>query len=76
MLRDKLFILHCWSSAIPDKVAKIVAWKLPRRVVSWAYIRVMAHASSGPYGNECVDDINYKNAYERWNGQDFSDDRA
>lgn len=50
----------------PDKIAMQVAWWLPRKVVLWAYIRVMAHATQGPYGCDHVDDVRYSDAYKRW----------
>jgi len=51
---------------LPDKIAMQVAWWLPREVALWAYIRVMAHATQGPYGNQHVDDVRYSDAYKRW----------
>lgn len=43
-----------------------IAWLLPRQVALWAMIRVMAHASSGQWGNEHPDSINYAKAHDRW----------
>lgn len=66
MWNGPLFDLKCWLKKIPDKVAMKVAWKLPRKVVYWAYVRVMAHATSGPYGMEDVDRVSYSDACKRW----------
>jgi hypothetical protein len=51
---------------MPDQLAMKAAWMLPRSVALWAYIRVMAHATQGPYGDQHVDDVRYSDAYKRW----------
>ena len=43
-----------------------IAWRLPRDVVKWAMIRCYAHASSGQWGGEHVDEIGYKEVHDRW----------
>lgn len=43
-----------------------VAWLLPRRIALWAMIRVAAHATQGPWGNEHPDSIGYKEMHDRW----------
>jgi len=54
------------TMGITDRVAMNTAWILPRRLVFWCYIRVMAHATSGPYGIYHPDEVTYKQACERW----------
>ena len=49
-----------------ERIAIKVAWMLPRRVALWAMIRVAAHATSGPWGNEDPDSIGYKEMHDRW----------
>jgi len=66
MLNRLKLELALLRAQIPDKAAMYVAWALPRRVALWAFIRVMAHASQGPYGHENVNDITYRQAYDRW----------
>ena len=43
-----------------------IAWHLPKSVVMWCHIRVMANASQGKWGNEHIDEINYKKSYDRF----------
>lgn len=40
--------------AFADKVWKAIAWKLPRRLIYWCFIRVGAHGTTGAYGNTVV----------------------
>lgn len=51
---------------VPDRVAMKVAWRLPKRVVKWCYVRVGAHATTGKYGNTVVPDITMMDALQRW----------
>lgn len=43
-----------------------LAWKLPLGLVMWCFVRVMSNASSGKWGNEHIDEIAYKSAYDRF----------
>lgn len=43
-----------------------IAWALPREVAKWAMIRVVAHATTGPWGNESPDSVGYKEMHDRW----------
>jgi hypothetical protein len=49
-----------------EKLAIWIAWRLPKRVVLWAFIRVAAHATTGKYGNTHPDSIGYKDMHDRW----------
>lgn len=49
-----------------DKLAMWIAWRLPRRLVMWCYIRVGAHATTGQYGNESPTEVNMMEALQRW----------
>jgi hypothetical protein len=51
---------------LPDKMAMWVAWALPKRVVMWSYIRVVAHATTGPHGMTHPDEVTYSMALKRW----------
>ena len=46
-----------------------LAWKLPRRVALWCYIRVMAHATTTIYSDQHPDDVGYSAAYKAWEEQ-------
>ncbi len=49
-----------------DRIAMRVAWLLPRRLVYWAAIRLMAHATTGPHSHELVVDTTILDALQRW----------
>jgi len=43
-----------------------LVWLLPRKLVMWCAVRVMAHASTGPWGNEHPDSISMMTMLQRW----------
>lgn len=43
-----------------------LAWKLPRRLVYWAAIRLMAHATCGKWGSHPVPQVSIIDALNRW----------
>ena len=43
-----------------------IAWKLPRRLIEWATIRLVAHATSGQYSNQIVPNLTTVEALRRW----------
>lgn len=43
-----------------------LANRLPRRLVSACFIRVMAYATTGKYGNTVVPDLRGMEALKRW----------
>lgn len=49
-----------------NKFAEWLAWKLPVSVVMWCFIRVMANATQGKWGNADPDTVGYKDAYDRF----------
>lgn len=49
-----------------DKVMLWIAYRLPRRLVYWCGIRLMAHATVGPYQDQHVVDLTAIDALERW----------
>ena len=42
------------------------AWLLPRYLVMWCYVRVVAHATTGDYGSTIVLDLTAVDALKRW----------
>lgn len=54
-----------FTEAVPRKIA----WLLPHSVVEWAAIRLMAHATTGKFGNSVPSETDIMTALERW-GQD------
>jgi hypothetical protein len=51
-----------------ERLAIKIAWLLPRRVAMWAMVRVAAHATTGKWGNESPDTIDFKKMHDRWQG--------
>ena len=45
-----------------------LVWRLPKKLVSWCYIRVHANATSGQY-NDHPDDVNWHTALKRWDNK-------
>jgi hypothetical protein len=50
----------------PERFWMFVAWKLPRTLAMWAAVRVIAHATTGPYGDTVVPDLSAMDALKRW----------
>ena len=65
LLARKFYIrwgLYKW----PERFWMALAWKLPRSLAMWAAVRVIAHATTGPYGNTVVPDLTAMDALQRW----------
>lgn len=54
-------------SKVPNmKVSKWIAFHLPRCVVYWAIIRLIAYATSGRYDSTVVPELEAMEALKRW----------
>lgn len=49
-----------------DKIQMAIAWKLPKWLVKWAAVRLIAHATTGKYGSTVVPDLSAMEALNRW----------
>ena len=49
-----------------EKFWRWIAWHLPRRLVTWCYCRVIAHATTGQYGNTDPSELPVMEAWNRW----------
>jgi hypothetical protein len=49
-----------------DVVARKIAWLLPQRIVTWCFVRVVAHATTGKYGNTIVPELGAMEALGRY----------
>ena len=61
--------LHNWRYEARKRVEKAqmaVAWKLPRWLVKWAAIRLMANATTGEHSSQVVPDLTAMDALKRW----------
>ena len=55
-----------------DKIYMWIAWKLPRRLVYWAQIRVTCYATQEKYSSQIVPDLTAMDASRRW-GEEFGE---
>lgn len=49
-----------------ERIAIRIAWALPKRIVQWAAIRLIAHATQGAYSTQVVPDLSAMDALKRW----------
>lgn len=49
-----------------DKLSRWLSWKLPRRLVYFCAIRLMANATTGKYSNQIVPDLTTVEALQHW----------
>lgn len=43
-----------------------LAWLMPKRLVLWASIRLIANATTGEYSSQIVPDLTCMDALDRW----------
>lgn len=55
---------------VAEAIAQDVAWALPRSVALWAFVRVSAAATTGPWSGTHPDSVTYKMAHDRWTGRE------
>lgn len=54
-------------SRLRERALQFIVWRcLPRGVVYWAAIRLMAHATQGPWSNQIVPELSAMDALKRW----------
>jgi hypothetical protein len=51
---------------VPEIFWMWIAWKLPKPLVMWCAIRLMAHATTGQYGSQEVGTVSIMDALQRW----------
>ena len=49
-----------------EKIQMFIAWKIPKWLVYWASIRLVAYATQGNYSNTIVPDLSAMDALKRW----------
>lgn len=54
-----------WDN-IADEFYMMIAWWLPKRLISWCAIRLMAHATQGKYSSQIAPDLRAMDALKRW----------
>lgn len=54
------------ATKLAEKLVMKVAWKLPKKLVMWCAVRVIAHATTGEYSNQVVPELGAMEALDRW----------
>jgi hypothetical protein len=54
------------SREFSDKFWLWFVWLLPRRMIMWCAIRLIAYATSGKYGDTIVPELSAMDALKRW----------
>lgn len=67
------FDLRCWWLSRKERLTMWVVWHLPHQIVYWAYIRVHANATCGPFGGEQPDQVSWSEACRRWERREGGD---
>ena len=49
-----------------DNIWTFIAWRLPKRLVYWCAIRVMANATHGEWSSQVVPELEAMDALKRW----------
>ncbi len=49
-----------------EKLLMAIAWSMPKKLVYWCSIRLMAHATVGQYSNQIVPELTAIDALKRW----------
>jgi hypothetical protein len=53
-----------------EKLIMAIAWRLPKTLVMWCFIRVMANATAGQYSNVEVGSLSGMDALNVWTQPD------
>lgn len=59
-----------------DQLLLGIAWRLPKELVTWCFVRVVAHATTGPYGDTLVPHLTAMDALKRWDDDRRTDRRT
>ena len=66
-MRTRIFTAHQWRvERTKETLARRLAFLVPRRLAYWCAIRVMCHATQGPYSNQVVPELLAMDALMRW----------
>jgi len=49
-----------------DEILQTIAWSLPRRLVMWCAVRLIAHATTGKHSGTVVPKLSAMEALKRW----------
>ena len=64
---SKITEIKYWYITRPAEKMRIkLAWAMPKWLVYWCAIRLVAHATSGEYGSTIVPELTAMDALKRW----------
>jgi len=49
-----------------ERAWMFIAWRLPKTLVMWSSIRLVAHATTGEYDTTIVSELSAMDAIKRW----------
>lgn len=62
----KTYELKYQATKLSEKLQRKIAWMLPRKIVMWAFVRVVSHATTGRWSNQTVPELSAMDALKRW----------
>lgn len=65
----RMWIIKHWFERKAEKILTWFVWRLPKKIVMWSAIRVVAHATTGKYSGQIVPDLTAMDAVKRWDDQ-------
>lgn len=65
-LRWQTVLFKMWRRRTAERWAMAIAWKMPGWLVYWCSIRLMAHATTGRYGDTEAPSLSIMDALKRW----------
>lgn len=51
---------------LKEKFWMWIAWRLPKELVKWASVRLLAHATQGKWSDQVVPELLATDALKRW----------
>lgn len=66
IIETELKILDINIKELLDKLARKIAWLLPKQVVRWAFYRVFAHTTTSTHEDKHVEEITMFQAIDDW----------
>ena len=61
-------MLKYWWAVKRDKLQMAFVWMMPKWVIMWASVRMIAHATTGKYSGTVVPELTAMDALKRWDG--------
>ena len=65
-MKHLMFEFKLWRIRTRDDIARNLGKLIPKRIKMWAYIDVVAYATTGKYGNTVVPELSAMEALNRF----------